>query len=191
MRASGVKPPGRGVRGRGKQLTRGSTGHLLEELGSVLMKVVFHADMEGEASGHFDLMIAATASAKAHSAPSVLLFRRCFGTKILTKFSPTGSTIKRAEKTGHGCRLTELEAVAKSAFFFGAPRKSKRKPQRSGLTGRTWAAQWTSSMRSSRNWKRAAKGAPAQRRAGRPAFFAVNAARFFKNRPGRSAARGV
>ena len=129
--------------------TRGSPEHLKEELGDVLLQVVFHALMEQEAS-RFDLDAVADGICKK------LIFRHphVFGE---VSVSGTGEVLsnweelKRKEK-GQATNTDALEAVARSLpALWRAEKVQKKGEKRRALTGRTCPAPWTSCLRSWRS----------------------------------------
>ncbi len=127
-------------------IDEGSPEHLKEELGDVLLQVVFHALMEQEA-GRFDLDAVADGICKAHLPPP-----HVFGE---VSVSGTGEVLsnweelKRKEK-GQATNTDALEAVARSPARPVAGREVQEKAKRRASTGRT-CPPWTSCLRSWRS----------------------------------------
>ena len=125
-----------------------SPAHLKEELGDVLLQVLFHASIEEDA-GRFNLDEVADGICKK------LIFRHphVFGE---VSVSGTGEVLsnweelKRKEK-GRPPNTDALEAVARSLPALWRPRRCRKRRKRRASTGRTCPAPWTSCLRSWRS----------------------------------------
>ena len=123
---------------------------LREELGDVLMQVLFHASIEAD-GGRFDLDDVADEAVKK------LIFRHphVFGTvevensdQVLVNWDQ----LKRQEK--HQERYTDtLDAVARSLPARGGRRRSRKRLPRPDSSGKTSPTTWTSSGRNRGKWR--------------------------------------
>ena len=134
------------------------TEHLKEELGDVLLQVVFHAQMEKE-KGVFDMDDVADGICKK------LIFRHphIFG-DVTMKSSRTGTTSSERKKSRRPTpRRSKAYPRACRASF--VRRSSRKRPRRSALTGRMFPARSTRSRRSlPRSARRLAATATSRRR---------------------------
>lgn len=94
----------------------GDTAHLKEELGDVLMQVLFHTDIEREA-GHFDIDDVADAACKSSSTG----IRMCSGATSRMRRTGTRSSSASARRRPPPRRWTAWRAVCR---HFGAVKDS-------------------------------------------------------------------
>ena len=115
---------------------------LKEELGDLLLQVVFHADIERQAG---DFTIDDVADGEVRK----MLFRHphVFGGQETVQDADTvlegWEAIKRREK-GQQTTAQALDAVARSLPDCGGRRSSRARPPVTGSTGRTSPGRWTS-----------------------------------------------
>ena len=130
-------------------IDEGSPEHLKEELGDVLLQVVFHALMEQEA-GRFDLDAVADGICKK------LIFRHphVFGE---VSVSGTGEVLSNWEelkaegKRGRPPIPTRWEAVARSLPALWRAEKVQKKAKKAGFDWPDVSGAWTSCLRSWRS----------------------------------------
>lgn len=126
-------------------IDQGSTEHLKEELGDVLLQVVFHADIEDDA-GRFNLDDVADGVCRK------LIYRHphVFGDVTVHSTEDILSNweeLKKKEK-GQATQADAVDAVARSLPALWRAEKSSGRPQRQDLTGAALPAHWTSYPRS-------------------------------------------
>ena len=122
--------------------------HLKEELGDVLLQVLFHARMEQEA-GRFNLDDVADGVCKKliYRHPHVFGDVSVTGTgEVLTNWEE----LKRKEK-GQATNTDALDAVARSLPALWRAERCRKRPKRRASTGRISPALWTSCPRSWRS----------------------------------------
>ena len=162
-------------------IDEGSTEHLKEELGDVLLQVALHARMEEE-QGSFDLNGVADGVCKKliYRHPHVFGDVAVSGTgEVLTNWRPSSG--RRSTRPPTPTPSTPLPAPCPPC---GGPRRSRKRRKRPASTGRMCPARWTSCPRSSASsrppWLRTATW---RRSWETCSSSAVNAARFVKVDP--------
>ena len=162
-------------------IDEGSTEHLLEELGDVLMQVVFHADME-EKLGHFDLDDVADGVCK----KLILRHPHVFGDVSVQNSDEVLSNwedIKRAEKK-QDTVADSLEAVAKSLPSLWRAEKIQKKAAKVGFDWPDMGGAVDKLHEELSELEEAAKtGSGTKEELVDLLFSAVNAARFLKIDP--------
>ena len=133
-------------------IDEGSMEHLREELGDLLMQVIFHASIEKEKGG-FDLDDVSDEAVKklVHRHPHVFADAKAdTPDEVLANWD----AIKRADR-GQQSVATAMDGIPQAACPGSCARRRYRtRPPSSASTGRTSPARWTSSARRSASSRR-------------------------------------
>ena len=128
-------------------IDEGSPEHLKEELGDVLLQVVFHALMEQEA-GRFDLDAVADGICKSSSSATPTSSGRC-RSPAPARFSPTGRSSSGRKRAGHQYRRAGGRGPLPARPVAG--REGAEKGEKGGLRLAGRVRPWTSCLRSWRS----------------------------------------